>query len=265
MESKKKSLEELQAALALEAEALATLQLTYAEKVKQVRTNTSLPPDIQSRFLGEWETFYQQRRTAIFRQDYQQRIAEVVADVGSSANTTISSKPASVESPAAALTSATSTATPSPSTPTPLLSIPVALPNPIGISSPVLPTPPTPPTPPLLSIPLSSPPVPPVNTFEPPGEKVVDAVAPNKTVLSEDILGLNTDSWNAEEVLNYEQYNSNPVVNSNLASIDESQSLENINDEAYIEDNESIEGYAATSGFRGLTEFMDFDLKRKKK
>src|SRR5437016_14393398 len=71
---RKKSIEELQAELALESEALATLQVIYAEKVKQVRTNTTLPPDIQARFLAEWETFYQQRVASIFRKDYQSAV-----------------------------------------------------------------------------------------------------------------------------------------------------------------------------------------------
>ena len=73
---RKKSIEELQAELALESEALATLQIIYAEKVKQVRTNTALPPDIQARFLAEWETFYQQRVSAIFRKDYLRQMPE---------------------------------------------------------------------------------------------------------------------------------------------------------------------------------------------
>src|SRR5204863_7549523 len=77
---RKKSIEELQAELALESEALATLQIIYAEKVKQVRTNTSLPPDIQARFLAEWETFYQQRVASIFRKDYLSSSAQSVGE-----------------------------------------------------------------------------------------------------------------------------------------------------------------------------------------
>ncbi len=62
----KKMLEELQAEFHEDAETLATLQNIYAEKVKQIRTNRALPPDIQQRFLTEWEQFYDQRVGDIF-------------------------------------------------------------------------------------------------------------------------------------------------------------------------------------------------------
>lgn len=62
----KKTLEHLQTEFVLDAEALATLQNIYAERVKQIRTNRAFPPDIQQRFLTEWEQFYNQRVSAIF-------------------------------------------------------------------------------------------------------------------------------------------------------------------------------------------------------
>ncbi len=65
----KKMLEQLQAEFVQDAETLATLQNIYAEKVKQLRTNRTLPPDIQQRFLTEWEQFYQQRVSSIFAYD----------------------------------------------------------------------------------------------------------------------------------------------------------------------------------------------------
>jgi hypothetical protein len=65
-ETMKKMLEQLQAEFHQDAETLATLQNIYAEKVKQIRTNRALPPDIQQRFLTEWEQFYNQRVGAIF-------------------------------------------------------------------------------------------------------------------------------------------------------------------------------------------------------
>lgn len=65
-ESIKHRLEQLQQEFTQDAEALATLQNIYAEKVKLIRTNRAFPPDIQQRFLGEWEQFYDQRITEIF-------------------------------------------------------------------------------------------------------------------------------------------------------------------------------------------------------
>src|SRR5438876_224417 len=59
-------LEQLQTEFRQDAETLATLQTIYAERVKQIRTNRTLPPDIQQRFLTEWEQFYDQRVSGIF-------------------------------------------------------------------------------------------------------------------------------------------------------------------------------------------------------
>jgi hypothetical protein len=65
----KKTLEQIQAEFHQDAETLATLQGIYAERVKQIRTNRAFPPDIQQRFLLEWEQFYDQRVKEIFSQD----------------------------------------------------------------------------------------------------------------------------------------------------------------------------------------------------
>jgi hypothetical protein len=102
---RKKNIEELQAELALESEALATLQIIYAEKVKQVRTNTALPPDIQARFLSEWETFYQQRVASIFKKEYQ-RPGTVLHETESSPVTPAVQTPVApaIHSPAPAFT-----------------------------------------------------------------------------------------------------------------------------------------------------------------
>jgi hypothetical protein len=54
-------LEKMQADFRQDAEALAMLQNIYADKVKQLRTNRAFPPDIQERFLLEWEQFYNHR------------------------------------------------------------------------------------------------------------------------------------------------------------------------------------------------------------
>lgn len=62
----KKTLEQIQAEFHQDAETLATLQSIYAERVKQIRTNRAFPPDIQQRFLLEWEQFYDQRIKEIF-------------------------------------------------------------------------------------------------------------------------------------------------------------------------------------------------------
>jgi hypothetical protein len=59
-------LEQLQEEFRQEAEKLATLQSIYAERVRQIRTNRNLPPDIQERFLTEWEQFYNQHVSDIF-------------------------------------------------------------------------------------------------------------------------------------------------------------------------------------------------------
>lgn len=65
----KKTLEQIQAEFHQDAETLATLQAIYAERVKQIRTNRAFPPDIQQRFLVEWEQFYDQRVKEIFNYD----------------------------------------------------------------------------------------------------------------------------------------------------------------------------------------------------
>lgn len=65
----KKTLEQIQAEFHQDAETLATLQGIYAERVKQIRTNRAFPPDIQQRFLLEWEQFYDQRVREIFNYD----------------------------------------------------------------------------------------------------------------------------------------------------------------------------------------------------
>jgi hypothetical protein len=65
----KKTLEQIQAEFHQDAETLATLQAIYAERVKQIRTNRAFPPDIQQRFLAEWEQFYDQRVKEIFTYD----------------------------------------------------------------------------------------------------------------------------------------------------------------------------------------------------
>jgi hypothetical protein len=61
-----KILEHLQVEFRQDAETLATLQTIYSERVKQIRTNRTLPPDIQERFLAEWEHFYNERVSDIF-------------------------------------------------------------------------------------------------------------------------------------------------------------------------------------------------------
>ncbi|MEW6730500.1 MAG: hypothetical protein AB1489_04085 [Acidobacteriota bacterium] len=235
---RKKSIEELQAELALESEALATLQVIYAEKVKQVRTNTALPPDIQARFLAEWETFYQQRVTAIFRRDY--KLSPTVSPVA---------------------------ATPAPTTST-------AAPKPIPAPPPPPPLPPSlqankvPPTPPgkppAKAQPLSQPAAQAAAAPQPTPPPSIAAPSPAmESNSNDDILGVNTDSWmNAAESLTYEQYNNNsePMASS-LMDSDKAQA-DSLS--SYPEEQDSIDGYAATSGLKGLTEFMDFDLKKKK-
>ncbi|MCS6886212.1 MAG: hypothetical protein RMM17_10420 [Acidobacteriota bacterium] len=62
----KELLKQLQEEFQRDAEALSTLQAIYAERVRQIRTNRSLPPDIQQRFLAEWDQFYNQRVKEIF-------------------------------------------------------------------------------------------------------------------------------------------------------------------------------------------------------
>jgi hypothetical protein len=212
---RKKSIEELQAELALESEALATLQIIYAEKVKQVRTNTGLPPDIQARFLAEWETFYQQRVAAIFRKDY------------------LRSMPESGES------EVTRTAAPAPA-------VSVKPPSAPPVKTPIqqMPTP--------VQTPAPQPPL-------------ASAARAQEAHPADDILGVNTDSWmNSAESITYEQYNGNEPISPSLMDSDKVHAPSESLDADYADDPESIDGYAATSGLKGLTEFMDFDLKKKK-
>lgn len=258
---RKKSIEELQAELALESEALATLQIIYAEKVKQVRTNTALPPDIQARFLAEWETFYQQRVSSIFRKDYLNAApAASVAPV--------------VEQPAPMQMSAPAPApmpTPAPSAPSGPVNRPSSGQMPVPVQPPIqtpLPTPsfqssfqpPPPPPPPISKQPIAPQPMPeaPPASAEVLPTTTADAPQPN-----DDILGVNTDSWmNAAESLSYEQYNDGEPIASSLMDSDKAQAPDDSG--AFVDDTDGIDGYAATSGLKGLTEFMDFDLKRKK-
>jgi hypothetical protein len=79
---------------------------------------------------------------------------------------------------------------------------------------------------------------------------------------------------NAAESLSYDQYNDNEPIGSSLMDSDKVQAPSDgldsgyneggYNDDGYNDDSDSIDGYAATSGHKGLTEFMDFDLKKKK-
>lgn len=253
MENRKKSIEELQAELALESEALATLQLIYAEKVKQVRVNTLLPPDIQARFLGEWETFYQQRMAAIFRKDY-----HLTANPSAEYNMAQPAIPAPVV-PAAPIAA-----------PVMPVAAPVVAPQPVAVTPPpapsVKPMAPPPPAPPAKPM-MASPPAPPPPPAMPINQIPVDVLASGNldSGLSEDILGVNTGSWmNPAESIGYEQYSDSGPISSTLMDSDKAQISNDELDEYNNEDSDSIDGFAATSGLKGLTEFMDFDLKRKK-
>ncbi|MEW6737858.1 MAG: hypothetical protein AB1489_41655, partial [Acidobacteriota bacterium] len=99
-DSMKKMLDQLQAEFHQDAETLATLQTIYADKVKQIRTNRTLPPDIQQRFLTEWEQFYDQRISTIF--NYNGGSYEGVESSGDVDSQTIPSPPV-VSPPAARL------------------------------------------------------------------------------------------------------------------------------------------------------------------
>lgn len=312
MENRKKSIEELQTELALESEALATLQIIYAEKVKQVRTNTSLPPDIQARFLSEWETFYQQRVAAIFKKTYYHQATH--SERTSHPEAIYQAPAPQVAKPIAVIQPPSPPAVNSPvNTP---INLPVNAPTPpgnIAASIPVMPPamppsaqisqappilqqvlqPPAPPPPPsainAVKAPVtpsvtsptasassfSSPPPPsfaasqaastpsmpsPIDSSNLSDNSMLLTETPNS---SDDILGVNTDSWmNAAESLTYEPYSDSDQISSGLM---ENEKLQNTDDElTYIDENDSIDGYAATSGLKGLTEFMDFDLKRKK-
>lgn len=273
MENRKKSIEELQAELTLEAEALGTLQLIYAEKVKQVRVNTLLPPDIQARFLSEWETFYQQRMTALFRKDY------LLEGGHSSTSTSMENLPV-IKTPVAP----TPPATPSLAPP------PMAMPKPVApvavspaVSAPSAPPAPAPNNRPLSTPASASPPVvaiPPIPVAPPPPpmapvkrnepSPVMTPSINSEPALTDDILGVNTGSWmNPAESIGYEQYSDSEPISSTLMDSDKIQSSNDNASSSYDEEldddeSDSIDGFAATSGLKGLTEFMDFDLKRKK-
>lgn len=263
MENRKKSIEELQAELTLESEALATLQLIYAEKVKQVRINTLLPPDIQARFLGEWETFYQQRMAAIFRKDYQIEIRENAYSGAMPAMQIPAAVPvAPVLQPS--LPPVAAVAPPSfSSNPAPVVSTPVPAPvknRPAPITPPTIaPNPPAmpPPMPAAKQKDFTPPPPPPPPSLPPlPSSSLESAI-------SEDILGVNTGSWmNPAESIGYEQYSDSEPISSTLMDSDKIQ--DDDSNDYDDEESDSIDGFAATSGLKGLTEFMDFDLKRKK-
>jgi hypothetical protein len=263
MENRKKSIEELQAELTLESEALATLQLIYAEKVKQVRINTLLPPDIQARFLGEWETFYQQRMAAIFRKDYQLETRESAYSGAMPAMQIPAAAPvAPVLQPSLPPVAAIAPSSFSPN-PTPIVSTPVPAPvknRPAPITPPTIaPNPPAmpPPMPAVKQKDFTPPPPPPPPSLPPlPSSSLESAI-------SEDILGVNTGSWmNPAESIGYEQYSDSEPISSTLMDSDKIQ--DDDSNDYDDEESDSIDGFAATSGLKGLTEFMDFDLKRKK-
>lgn len=93
----KKTLEQLQAEFHQDAETLATLQGIYAERVKQIRTNRAFPPDIQQRFLLEWEQFYDQRVKEIFNYDtpsYSAKAENSASAIASSSNADATSEKA---------------------------------------------------------------------------------------------------------------------------------------------------------------------------
>ena len=262
MENRKKSIEELQAELTLESEALATLQLIYAEKVKQVRINTLLPPDIQARFLGEWETFYQQRMSAIFRKDYQLDIREIL----NSGTMPAMQIPAAVPVAPALQPSLPPAVAPASfsSTPAPVVSTPVAAPvknRPAPVAPPAI-APnqaamPAMPAMPAKQRDFTPPPPPPPPSLPPMPSRSLESP------ISEDILGVNTGSWmNPAESIGYEQYSDNEPISSTLMDSDKIQ--DDSSNDYDDEESDSIDGFAATSGLKGLTEFMDFDLKRKK-
>ncbi len=199
MDIRKKSIEELQAELEFESEALATLQSIYADKVKQVRTNTLLPPDIQIRFLSEWETFYQQRLVVIFKKNLQ----------------------------------------------------PIKC-GPVQEAAPVV------------------------------EEQVAKEVSEGKEVVKEELevasaqealdkpldlsgfsneVSLNTDSWmNAAESLEYDD------IYSKDSDSTANHLIDGGSDEGYeaVMKGQEDDKFAATSGLKGLTSFMDFDLKKKR-
>ncbi|MBK7996428.1 MAG: hypothetical protein IPK14_24585 [Blastocatellia bacterium] len=259
MENRKKSIEELQAELTLESEALATLQLIYAEKVKQVRINTLLPPDIQARFLVEWETFYQQRMSAIFRKDYQLDIREIL----NSGTMPAMQIPAAVPVAPALQPSLPPAVAPASfsSTPAPVVSTPVAAPvknRPAPVAPPAIaPNQAAMPAMPAKQRDFTPPPPPPPPSLPPMPSSSLESP------ISEDILGVNTGSWmNPAESIGYEQYSDNEPISSTLMDSDKIQ--DDSSNDYDDEESDSIDGFAATSGLKGLTEFMDFDLKRKK-
>ncbi|MCS6885205.1 MAG: hypothetical protein RMM17_13855 [Acidobacteriota bacterium] len=207
MDIRKKSIEQLQAELEFESEALATLQSIYADKVKQVRTNTLLPPDIQTRFLAEWETFYQQRLLIIFKN-----------------NLPIQSIPLTVTPPS------------------PPLNLPLPPPPPPVIASPL----------------LQNEQLAPEAAKFPPAEAANSAVQPTEDKPTDEVdlsnfnkeVSFNTDSWvNPAESLDYEPYEASEA------------------DDVRAEEppyNQPKGNFPPTSGLKGLTSFMDFDIKKKK-
>jgi hypothetical protein len=165
-----------------------------------------------------------------------------------------------------------------PSMPAPIAPQPTPPPAPVVAAAPTpvkapAPPPPTPPSakPMMVSSPsLPSPPVMPVAPVTPPvkqKEAPIDVLASGNldSGVGDDILGVNTGSWmNPAESIGYEQYSDSGPISSTLMDSDKAQMVDDEMDEFNNEDSDSIDGFAATSGLKGLTEFMDFDLKRKK-
>lgn len=206
MEIRKKTIEELQAELEFESEALATLQSIYADKVKQVRTNTLLPPDIQTRFLSEWENFYQQRLMVIFKKNLPlQQSVKPAAQIA----------PEPVEAP--------------------VVQPPVAFNEVSEVQK--------------------------VENQDPvPVQEAVDH--PDLSGFSQEV-SLNTDSWmNAAESLEYDDIYSKDS-DSTANRLIESGSVVEDSYESVMKGQEE-DKFAATSGLKGLTSFMDFDLKKKR-
>lgn len=259
--NRRKTIEELQMELAIESEALAALQTIYAEKVKQVRTNTTLPPDIQARFLREWETFYQQRLGTIFKKSYKVSTPPISVAAPTSLNFS------SAATTPALFTEATpdvvdesdidtTSVVPEPSSPPPV-SVQASQESP-KLSQEVEPV-----------LPKASklPPVPPPIPTLPPLPTSASADLPT----SDEMLGMSTDSWmNPVESIAYEQYNEQ-FTDSASGEVIENGKLQESTDDVeladgseFSDDQENMGGFAATSGLKGLTGFMDFNLKKKR-
>lgn len=203
MDIRKKSIEELQAELEFESEALATLQSIYADKVKQVRTNTLLPPDIQIRFLSEWETFYQQRLMVIFKKNLQPIKCEPIQEAAPVAEEQIAKE---VSERKEVVKEDLETAS---------------------------------------------------------AQESIDKDKPLDLSSFSNEVSLNTDSWmNAAESLEYDDIYSKDSDSTANHLID-SGSIVNEGYEAVMKGQED-DKFAATSGLKGLTSFMDFDLKKKR-